>query len=230
MKHPGTASSSPGTGQHSEVEGSLPREFFRFYRGLLGQIETALPGQQTKVLLLSSSVEGEGTTEIGVGLALSLALGMERRTAMVDCNLYHPEIHVRFGTHETGLTDYLAGQVDLERALVNTVVPNLHVMPFGRVETSLSGFDKDQLRDLVSSLRKSFEYVLIDSAPIGAHPEFAALCDQVDGVILVIKHGTTRREVVRRSRGIIERAGGKVIGAVLNRRRFPIPEFLYRKL
>jgi len=128
MKQEGTAGASPGTGQNPELDGTLPREFFRFYRGLLGQIETALPGQQTKVLLLSSSGEGEGTTEVGVSLAISLAMAMGRRTAIVDSNLYHPEIHARFGTPEIGLTEYLAGQIGLKEALVNTVVPKDQIL------------------------------------------------------------------------------------------------------
>jgi Mrp family chromosome partitioning ATPase len=70
----------------------------------------------------------------------------------------------------------------------------------------------------------------MDAAPVGTYPECAVLCDKVDSVILVVKHGSTRREVVVRTREIITRAGGKILGVVLNRRRFPIPEFLYRRL
>jgi Mrp family chromosome partitioning ATPase len=52
----------------------------------------------------------------------------------------------------------------------------------------------------------------------------------VDAVVLVIRHGGTRREVVRRAKETVERAGGKILGVVLNKRKFPIPEFLYRRL
>lgn len=203
---------------------------FYYYRGLLGQIEIALPGHPSRVLLFSGSSPGEGATETVVGLSLTLAAGMGRKTAVIDCNGSHPDLHRRFGTHEIGLGEYLRGELTLERALVNTTVPRLHIMPLGRRFQTLAAYRKEDLRELISKLREKFEYVLIDSAPVGVNPESTILCDKVDAVILVVHHGRTRREVVRRTKEIIERAGGQVLGAVLNKRKFPIPEFLYRRL
>jgi Mrp family chromosome partitioning ATPase len=79
-------------------------------------------------------------------------------------------------------------------------------------------------------MRSRFEYVLLDSAAVGLNPETTVLCDKVDAVVLVVRHGSTRREVVRKSKEMIERAGGRILGVVLNKRKFPIPEFLYRRL
>jgi capsular exopolysaccharide synthesis family protein len=208
----------------------LPDDLMGYFRGLVGQIEIALPQPGCRVILLSSSVPGEGTTEIVVGLGLALAVAMGRRTVIVDCNLHHAEMHVRFGTPEVGLGDYLGREVPLEKALANTVVPNIHVMPVGRRTMSLAAFSKEDLNGLVAELRKRFDYVLIDAAPLGAYPECAVLCDKVDSVILVVKHGSTRREVVMRTRETVTRAGGRILGIVLNRRKFPIPEFLYKRL
>jgi capsular exopolysaccharide synthesis family protein len=207
-----------------------PEEFLQYFKGLVGQIEISLPRHGCRVLLLSSSMPGEGTTEVTVGLGLTLATAMGRKTAIVDCNVHHPEMHVRFGTQEVGLGEYLTGEVPLERALANTVVPNVYIMSVGRHLASLVGFGKEELESFVASLRSKFDYVLIDAAPLGTYPDCAVLCDKVDAVVLVVRHGSTRREVVKRTRDIIVRTGGKILGVVLNRRRFPIPEFLYRRL
>jgi Mrp family chromosome partitioning ATPase len=128
------------------------------------------------------------------------------------------------------LGEYLAGTVPIDRALANTVIPNVYVMPLGGRLTSLVGLGRGEIEKFISELRTRFEYVLIDAAPVGTYPDCAALCDKVDAVLLVVKHGSTRREVLRRTKGIVTRAGGNILGVVLNRRRFPIPGFLYRRL
>jgi capsular exopolysaccharide synthesis family protein len=228
--------SQDGTGQDTAgagdtcPDGSAASEALRYYKTLVGQIDIALPRSGCRVLLLSSSVAGEGTTEVAVGLGVTLATAVGKKTAVVDCNFHHPDMHVRFGTPALGLSEYLSGEVPLERALANTVVPNMYVMPLGKRMESFAAYTREDLENLIAKLRRTFEYVLIDAAPLGAYPECAVLCDKVDAVILVVKHGSTRREVVRLARDVIARAGGKVLGVVLNRRRFPIPEFLYRRL
>jgi len=208
----------------------IPEEALYHYKGLVGQIEVALPQQYSRVLLFSSSLEQEGTTEVIVGLGMVLAAGMGRMTAIIDCNPSHPELAKRFGTGPIGLNEFIKEMVPLEQALSNTMVPNLHIMPLGEKFTTLAAFGEERLRSGIKKLREKFEYVLIDSAPIGLNPDMTVMCDKVDAVILVVRHGKTRREVVKRTKDIIERAGGRVLGAVLNRRKFPIPEFLYRRL
>lgn len=205
-------------------------EAFSYYRGLVGQIEIALPQHSTRVLLVSSSVRGEGTTEIAVGLALILSAGMGRRTALVDCNVSHPDLHRRFGTQRAGFDEAIGGDLSIDQALVNTTVPNLYVMPAGERLGHLTAHDAEGLKSLISSLRDRFDYVIMDSAPIGISPESSVFCDKVDAVILVVRHGRTRREIVKRTKEIIERSGGRLLGVILNRRTFPIPGFLYRRL
>jgi capsular exopolysaccharide synthesis family protein len=179
---------------------------------------------------MSSSLTGEGTTEVVVGLGLTLAAALGRKTAVIDCNTRHPEIHTRFGVDDVGLDEHLKGSLPLEQALLNTTVPNLYVMPLGAGLTSLARIDRDDFQGMVARLREKFEYVLIDSAAVGVNPETSTLCDMVDAVVLVVKHGGTRREEVKRAKETIERSGGKILGVVLNKRKFPIPEFLYKRL
>ena len=207
-----------------------PEAFMNYYKGVIGQIEIALPQRSSRVIMLTSSITGEGTSDVAVGLGITTATEMGRKTLVVDCNLHHPEMHLRFGIPDVGLGEYLTGRVPLDQALANTVIPNLYTMPLGRGVASLSAFGNEKLSQLISELRRSFEYVLFDTAPVGVYPECVVLSDKLDGVILVVKYGSTRREIVRRAKEIITRADGKVLGVVLNRRKFPIPEFLYRKI
>ncbi|MFZ1948135.1 MAG: CpsD/CapB family tyrosine-protein kinase [bacterium] len=222
----GTPDNTPATGANT----AGPDDVVEHYKTLVGQIEIALPHRGCRVIMLSGSAPGEGTTEITIGLGLVLARCMGRKTAIIDSNVRHPDMHARFGTSEIGLGEYLSREVPLDKALANTIVPNMYIMPAGRRLASLAAVSKEQIADFVADLREKFEYVLIDAAPVGTYPDCAVLCDKVDSVILVVKHGGTRREVVRRTKDIITKAGGKILGVVLNRRTFPIPEFLYRRL
>jgi capsular exopolysaccharide synthesis family protein len=210
--------------------GMASDELMKYYKSVVGQIENVLPQQTSRVLMLSSSVHGEGTTDVAVGLGMTIAGEMGRKTVIVDCNLHHPEVHLRFGLPDVGLGEYLTGRIPIGQAVTNTVVPNLYAMPLGRGVASLSALGDDQLQKLIAELRSNFEYVLIDAAPMGVYPECVVLCDKVDGVVLVVRYGSTRREIVKRAKEIITRADGKVLGVILNRRTFPIPEFLYRKI
>ena len=221
---------SPDEKINDSVRSIMSQEAFSHFRGLLGQIEIALPRQSSRVLMFSSSLTGEGTTETVVGLGLTLAAALGRNTALVDCNAHHPNLHERFGVQKIGLSEYLHGEIAIEQALVNTTVPNLHVMPLGESFETLGTYGKGDLEKLVSTLRDKFDYVLLDSAPVGVNPESVAICDKVDAVVLVVRHGKTRREVVMRTKEVIERSGGRLLGVVFSKRTFPIPDFVYRRL
>jgi protein-tyrosine kinase len=208
----------------------LSDEDFSYYRGLAGQIEIGLPQQSSRVLLFTSSLHGEGTTEVVIGLGLTLAAGMGRKTAIIDWNPIHPELHRRFDVPPIGMSEYLRGEISLEQSLVNTTVPYLHVMPLGRKAGTLTGLSRDSLIRLLDALRSRFDYVLIDSAPLGINAEATMMCDKADAVVMVVRHGKTKREVVRRTKENIERAGGKILGIVFNRRTYPIPGFIYKRL
>jgi capsular exopolysaccharide synthesis family protein len=208
----------------------LSEEAFHYYRGLVGQIEIGLPHQASRVLLFTSSADGEGTTEVTVGLGLTLAGIIGRRTAIIDCNVRNPDIHRRFGVKDVGLDEFSKGEIGLDDALRNTLVPNLHVMPLGEGLTTLASLDTGQFSRFLDTLRGRFEYVLLDSAAVGVNPETTIICSKVDAVVMVVKYGSTRREVVRRAKETIQRAGGNLLGIVLNKRKFPVPEFLYRRL
>jgi capsular exopolysaccharide synthesis family protein len=219
-----------GMDPRSGTEQFISQKAYAYYKGLVGQIEIALPERTSRTLMLTGSWREEGTTVVTLGLGLTLAAAMGHKTAIIDANTMHPDMHRRFGTQNVGLGEYLSAGIPLEQALVNTTVPNLYVMPAGRGMATLAGFSKDRLAAFIENVKKDFEYVLVDSPPLGPSPESTVLCEKVDAVILVVRHGATRREVVGKTKEVIERAGGKLLGIVLNRRKFPVPEFLYRRL
>jgi len=79
-------------------------------------------------------------------------------------------------------------------------------------------------------MRKDFTVILIDAPPINTHADAALLGSMADGVVMILQANQTRREAAERAKEILDAGGVRVLGAVLNKRTFPIPEFLYRRL
>jgi Mrp family chromosome partitioning ATPase len=82
----------------------------------------------------------------------------------------------------------------------------------------------------VDALRVSFDNILIDCGSVKDSTDAALLGSNVDGVVIVVDAGASRRDEILNSQRMIETAGGKFLGFVLNKRRYPVPEWLYKRL
>ncbi len=92
------------------------------------------------------------------------------------------------------------------------------------------GEEIDTGLDSVDALRVSFDNILIDCRALGTSAEVAVLASNVDGIVIVVEAGQSRRDEILNAQRIIENAGGNFLGFVLNKRRYPVPEWLYRRL
>ncbi|MDX6403839.1 MAG: protein-tyrosine kinase [Blastocatellia bacterium] len=98
------------------------------------------------------------------------------------------------------------------------------------MRVSKEGEDIDTGLDSVDALRVAFDNILIDCRSLRVSSEAAVLSGSVDGVAVVVEAGQTRRDEILNAQRTIENAGGKFLGFVLNKRRYPVPEWLYRRL
>jgi Mrp family chromosome partitioning ATPase len=86
------------------------------------------------------------------------------------------------------------------------------------------------VRAFFASVSAQFDWVVVDGAPVLESPESVDLAPLVDGVVLVIRSGHTKRPVVIRAVDLLRKSGARVLGSVLNRRRLEIPDFIYRRV
>ena len=100
-----------------------------------------------------------------------------------------------------------------------------HLMRIGKQEEEV-----DTGLDSVDALRVSFDNILIDCGPLHESSDAAVLASNVDGVVIVVEAGRSRRNEILNTQRTIEQAGGKFLGFVLNKRRYPVPEWLYKRL
>lgn len=177
-------------------------------------------------------------TEAGCGCSWMLARVAEELAAqgrgtvcMVDCNLRSPGLHQQFGMeNHHGLSDALMGPGPI-REYVHRWSRNLWLVSCGgSPESGVSMLGSERMRARMSELRMTFDYVLIDAAPLSSCNDAIVLGSLNDGVVLTLKANTSRRETARNALNELQTANVKVLGAVLNQRTFPIPESLYKKL
>jgi exopolysaccharide/PEP-CTERM locus tyrosine autokinase len=171
------------------------------------------------MIMVTSAVPGEGKSFISSNLAISIAQNIDEHVLLMDCDLRLPSIHNRFRFEsKTGLSDYLTGNVPLSSLLVKVGIDKLSILPGGKPPANPSELlSSDKMTQLLEEVRARYEdrYIIIDSAPPQLTAESSALARQVDGIVLVINYGKTKRELVADLLEIIGKE--KIIGVVFNR-------------
>lgn len=221
-------------GRAGDALPGIPADFHRELSSLRFTLETALPDRATRVVQFSAAVGGEGTTTVAATFARILAQDPSQSVLLVDANVRRPGLGLFFGTPDrAGLREMSAapGALDFETSLVAVERWNLHVLtglPAGTDHGHL--FPVEGVRDFWARHGRRYRWVIVDAAPVLEAPETATLGTTVDTTVLIIQAARTKRGVVQRAMDVFAKAGAPVLGAVLNRRRHDIPEFIYRRL
>jgi protein-tyrosine kinase len=210
-----------------EVPVGFAEELANFRHG----VESALP-KPSRSLLMTSATSGEGVTTLTNLLATSLAVRDGKKTCLVDANFKSPKttrIYSLLG--RPGLSDYCSGKCELSDALRRTESPDLFLMGLGtEVYNPSLILSHERARGLAAELSQRFDYVLFDAGSLLGNAETGALSATVDGTVLIVRANRTKREVLLKAEKAVRFGGGSVIGTVLNRRSFPIPEAIYKRL
>jgi len=177
-------------------------------------------------------------TETGCGCSWMLSRVAEELASqgrgtvcVVDCNLRSPGLHQQFGMqNHHGLSDALMGPGPI-REYVHRWSRNLWMVSCGgSPENGVNMLGSERMRARMAELRMTFDFVLIDAAPLSTCNDAIVLGALNDGVVLTLKANSSRRETARNALHELQTANVRVLGAVLNQRTFPIPESLYKKL
>ncbi len=206
---------------HASLEGKLvvSRETSSVsveqYRRLAATLLAVQAERGLKTLLVSSSVPGEGKTLTVTNLALTLSESYGRRVLLIDADLRRPSVHTAFGlANAIGLGDALRS--DHPQLNPIQISPALSVLPAGPADRSpLAALSSDRMRSLVAESATRFDWVLLDSPPIGLLSDAQLVSRICDGVLFVIGAGSTPYSLVQRS--IAEIGADRIVGTVLNR-------------
>ncbi len=211
-------SSPAGTPARKAKKGTLSNElwssFGEEFRSLRTRVAAKLD-QRHKVILVTSSLPGEGKSTVSATLSRSFAQ-MEWRTLLIDCDLRKPSIHTLFSIDRApGFSDLLAGQLREEDTIAHTDSVHLDVLPAG----SPSDGPAELLHSaatpaLLKNLASRYDYVVVDSPPMTSITDTLLLSGYADGILFVVNGMVSPREMVKAAREqLLDRP---VLGVVLN--------------
>jgi capsular exopolysaccharide synthesis family protein len=192
-----------------------------------------LPGADAPRMVLFCGVgRGDGSSWVCLRASETLASQVKASVCVVDANLRAPFLHEYFRSNNSkGLAEAVLGSGPIRNYAQLLNGGNLWVVTCGsRIADPHTLLSSDRLRPRLAELRAVFDYVLIDAPPVNLYGDATLLGGLADGVVLVVQANSTHREVVRKAKESLESAKLRVLGAVLNKRTFPIPESWYRKL
>ncbi|MDY6954036.1 MAG: CpsD/CapB family tyrosine-protein kinase, partial [Thermodesulfobacteriota bacterium] len=157
------------------------------------------------------------------------------RVVLVDANFRHPSLHKSFDLPaRPGFSDVVQDGTDVLEALKESAISNLFVLASGvSIENPMSIFESDRLNDVMEALKKEFDWIIFDCAPIKYFPDSSVLTRRLAGeigVVLVVRAEHKHADIAAQAKERMEETGGEVLGAVLNRQRYVIPEIVYRRL
>jgi polysaccharide biosynthesis transport protein len=184
---------------------------------------------QPQVVLVASSIPGEGKTTVAVNLAL--ALSQHHRTCLVDGDLRRPCVAATFGLRsDRGLGDVLLGSLALEDALVSMPgSPHLAILPGGKTSDERAYLiASTAMESIMESLRARFDFIVVDSPPIIPYAEGRVLSTLTDGIIFVTRSGITPAPAMARSMELLsEVKSPRIVKVVLNAHNFPNQDYYY---
>ena len=180
-------------------------------------MEFASVGGPATKLLISSPTEGDGKTTTALNLGAVLAES-GRRVVVVGGDLRKPTVADRLGVSTgVGLTDYLRGEVSVMEVVQETSVANLFALASGPVPPNPSELlGSARARDGFEILSESFDFVLVDSAPILPVSDASVVSKWMDGLILVVRSGKTKRAELESTLSDMAVEQTRVLGVVLN--------------
>jgi protein-tyrosine kinase len=192
--------------------GAVPLEQ---YRRLAATLHDVQQQQGLKTLMLTSALPGEGKTLTTVNLALTLSGSYDRRVLVIDADLRVPSVHKVLGVaNVSGLSEAL--QSDRFELPIQQVSPRLSVLTAGRPDvTPLAGLTSPRMASLIERCSNEFDWVIIDTPPVGLLPDAQPLARLTRAVVFVIGAGVTPAAAV--TRAVAELGNDCIIGTVLNR-------------
>jgi capsular exopolysaccharide synthesis family protein len=187
------------------------------YRVLRTNVLFTRKDDKANAITVVSGGAGEGKSTTVLNLATIFAQN-GNTVLLVDSDLRRPSLHKRLGlSNSLGLTNYLLGQNKLEEVIQTTTLPNLNFLPSGRLPSSALGIlNSPQMKEFIKEAKRRYDFVFFDAPPIMGVSDATVLASGADLAILVIQYRKYPQSLAIRSRQMVEKVGGRLIGVVLN--------------
>lgn len=195
----------------------LVKKAEEYYNALRTNIQ--LSGNNLQVISITSVKPGEGKSTTSTNIAWAFARA-GYKTLLVDADIRNSVMSGVFKSREkiTGLTEFLSGTTDLSHGLCDTNVENLFVVQAGSISPNPTALlQSENFSTMIDTLRKYFDYIIVDTAPIGIVIDAAIITQKCDASVLVTAAGEANRKDVQKAKGQLEQTNKPFLGVVLNK-------------
>lgn len=195
----------------------LAKKAEEYYNALRTNIQ--LSGNNLQVISITSVKPGEGKSTTSTNIAWAFARA-GYKTLLVDADVRNSVMSGVFKSREkiTGLTEFLSGTTDLSHGLCDTNVENLFVVQAGSISPNPTALlQSENFSTMIDTLRKYFDYIIVDTAPIGIVIDAAIITQKCDASVLVTAAGEADRKDVQKAKGQLEQTNKPFLGVVLNK-------------
>jgi capsular exopolysaccharide synthesis family protein len=172
-------------------------ESFRAIRSSLQFMYKKQQKEGAKILMLTSSISGEGKTFCAINLATVFALS-EKKTVIVGLDLRKPRIFDDFNIENiSGVVNYLIGQKKIDEVIQKTHIPNLEVIPSGPIPPNPSELlMSEAMAEMIEELKTKYDYIILDTPPVGLVADALELAHFCDATLYVTRQGFTKKSML----------------------------------
>ena len=199
------------------AKAQMVKSMEEYYNSIRTNIQFS--GRDLKVITLTSAQPGEGKSTTSVNLAISFARA-GFRTLLIDADTRNSVMSGTFKSNERyqGLTSFLSGNAELSDVICDTSIDNLMIIPAGQVPPNpTSLIQNDNFKAMIETVRGLYDYVIIDTPPLGRVVDAAIIAHSSDTSLLVTKPGVDKRRTITKLREQLEQSGSVFLGVILNK-------------
>ena len=185
------------------------------YRTLRTNIQYSFFDKEIKTIVITSAEMGEGKSTVARNIALTFAQ-TEKKVILIECDLRKPSIHKNFkASNLIGVSEVLLGKASLEES-VQKHGDNLYFITSGKIPPNPSEMlESAAMTRLIEKLKEEYDIIVFDTAPIKVVTDAQILSAKVDGTILIVRAGVTKKDVVIEAKNLLDKVGANIIGTVL---------------
>ncbi len=192
-------------------------ESFRAIRSSLQFLYKTKKTDQSKIIMVTSSISGEGKTFNSINIATVYALS-EKRTILVGVDLRKPRIFGDFDfKNDVGVVNYLIGQKSLEEITHTSGIPYLDVISSGPIPPNPSELIMgENMNNLLNELKQKYDYIILDTPPLGLVTDALEIAENTDVILYIVRQNYTKKEMIKSLNNRVKRGELKNVSLILN--------------
>ena len=210
---------------YSQPKSVIAEEF----RSIRTNIQYSNLDKKIKTIVVTSTTKDEGKTTITTNLAVNFSKIENKRVLIIDCDLRNPSVYKEFGiSNSNGLTDLLVEEKDLSNYIKETEINNLHILTAGSIPPNPSEMlSSNRMKVFMEKVREAYDYVFIDTPPVGMVTDAGILSAFLDGTILVVKSDLVDIKDLQESKKKLVSVNANILGVILNGNKVKKDDYYY---